>query len=84
MISALFSVVFSILVGAAAGYVAGRLMVSAGSSPLHNIILGMVGGFVGSFLLGLIGLHSFSFIGDFVVSVAGACVCIWAARKLSR
>ena len=84
MIFSLINVIFSLLVGAAAGYVAGRLMNSYPASTLHNIVLGMVGGLVGSFLLGLIGLRATGFVGDFVVSVAGACVCIWLARKFAR
>ena len=66
MLFSIVNVIFSLIVGALAGY------------------LGMLGGFVGSFLLGLIGLRATGFVGDFVVSVAGACVCIWVARKLAR
>lgn len=84
MLFSLFSLIFSLLVGALAGYVAGRLMDSDTSSAFHNIVLGMLGGIVGSFLLGLIGLRAFGFVGDFVVSVLGACVCIWIARKIAR
>ena len=74
MLFSLFSLIFSLVVGAG----------SDTSSALHNIILGMLGGIVGSVLLGLIGLRAFGFVGDFVVSVLGACVCIWIARKIAR
>ena len=84
MFFSIVNVVFSLLVGALAGYAAGRVMGSYPASTLHNIVLGMLGGIVGSFLLGLIGLRATGFVGDFVVSVLGACVCIWVARKLAR
>ena len=84
MLFSIVNVIFSLIVGALAGYVAGRLMGTYPASTLHNIVLGMRGGFVGSFLLGLIGLRATVFVGDLVVSVAGACVCIWVARKLAR
>ena len=47
--------IFSLLVGALAGYIAGRIMGSE-TSTLRNIVLGILGGFVGSILFGLIGI----------------------------
>ena len=79
MLFSIINVIFSLIVGALAGYVAGRLMGAYPASTLHNIVLGMLGGFVG-----LIGLRATGFVGDFVVSVVGACACIWIARKLAR
>ena len=58
MFFSIINVIFSLIVGALAGYVAGRLMGTYPASTLHNIVLGMLGGFVGSFLLGLIGLRA--------------------------
>src|SRR5699024_11270725 len=81
MFFSIINVIFSRIVGSLAGYVAGRLMGTYPASTLHNIVLGMLGGFVGSFLLGLIGLRATGFVGDFVVSVVGACACIWIAHK---
>lgn len=77
----MMSFIISILLGALAGYIASRIMHSE-SSTLRNIVLGIVGGFVGSLLFGLVGLGSTSIVGDVLVSVAGACVCIWVGRKL--
>ena len=78
----LMGLLFSLLIGALAGWCAGRLMGSE-TSALRNIGLGILGSFVGSILFSLIGRRASGFIGDFVVSVAGACVCIWLGRKLS-
>ena len=47
MLFSIVNVIFSLIVGALAGYVAGRLMGTYPASTLHNIVLGMVGGFVG-------------------------------------
>ena len=49
--------IFSLLVGALAGYIAGRIMGSE-TSTLRNIVLGILGSFVGEFLFGLIGIHA--------------------------
>jgi len=68
-----------------AGYLAGKLMKD--DKPhgwILNIILGLIGGFVGSLIFSLIGLGSRSFIGDVLVSTVGACIVIWLVRKLAK
>lgn len=72
-----------ILIGALAGYAAGRIMGSE-TSAVRNISLGILGGFVGDLLFSLIGLGATDLIGDILVSIVGACVCIWVGRKLFK
>ena len=52
------------------------------SGTLKNIFLGVAGGAVGSFVFGLLGLSADGLVGSLVVSVVGACICIWLGRKL--
>ena len=53
-------------------------------SALRNIVLGILGSFVGGILFGLVGLSATGLVGEIIVSVIGACVCIWAGRKLFK
>ena len=71
----------SIIMGAIVGWLAGKLMDEEGGL-LRNIIIGVIGSFVGSFVFGLIGLSAHGFIGGLIVSVVGACLFIWLGRKL--
>ena len=73
----MFGFIFSLLIGALAGSIAGRIMGSE-TSALRNIVLGILGSFVGG-ILSATGL-----VGEIIVSVIGACVCIWAGRKLFK
>lgn len=73
--------IFSLLIGALSGYIAGRIMGSR-TSALRNVILGFLGGAVGSALFGLIGIHSYNWLGDVIVAVIGACICIWIGRRI--
>mgnify|MGYP000211582133 FL=1 len=77
----MFGFIFSLLIGALAGYIAGRIMGSE-TSTVRNIVLGILGSFVGEFLFGLIGIHATGSISSFVISVLGACVCIWVDNRL--
>ena len=69
--------------GALAGYVAGRFM-GTETSLGRNILMGILGSFVGGILFGLVGLSATGLVGEIIVSVIGACVCIWAGRKLFK
>ena len=73
--------IFSLLVGALAGYIAGRIMGSE-TSALRNIVLGILGSFVGEFVFGLFGIYATGSITSFIISVIGACICIWIGQKL--
>ena len=75
--------IVSILIGARAGYIAGKIMGSEGGF-LHNLVLGMIGGVVGRLLLGLVGLASYSLLGDVLVAVLGACVFLFVGRRFFR
>ena len=66
---------------ALAGFIASRLMKSE-MSLLWNIILGLVGGAVGSVVAGWVGLRSSNSLGGLIISVAGACLVIWLARMI--
>lgn len=71
----------SLITGAIIGWIASKIMNSE-SSLLRNIVVGIVGSFVGSFLFGLLGFYAFGWFANLVVSVIGACVFIWLGRKL--
>lgn len=76
--------ILSLVIGALAGYIAGRIMKSGGGL-IRNIILGVAGSVVGGFLASLLGLYARTFsIGGLVISVAGACLVIWIGRKLFK
>ena len=81
LVGLLVSLVIGVLVGALAGYIAGRFM-GTETSFARNAVLGVLGSFVGEFLFGLIGIHATGSISSFVISVLGACVCIWVDNRL--
>ena len=80
LIGLLASLLVGVLVGALAGHIANRFM-GTQTSTGRNIVLGILGSFVGEFLFGLIGIHATG-ISSFVISVLGACVCIWVDNRL--
>ena len=77
----MMGLIWSIIIGALAGAIATGIM-NERSSWIKNIILGILGGFVGGWLFRLIGFTATGIFGSIVVSVVGACICIWIGRKL--
>lgn len=72
----------SILIGGIAGWIASRIM-NASTGIIANIALGIVGAMVANWLLGLVGISAEPrWISQLVVGGAGACLLIFAARKL--
>ena len=76
------SILISLGLGAIAGWLAGIIMNSKGSL-LRNIIIGIIGGFLGSYLFGLLNISIASgYLGTIIESAVGACVLIFICRLL--
>ena len=73
--------IFSIIIGALTGALAGNIMHSH-HGLIMIIIIGMVGSTVGHFLFGLIGFSA-SGLAGFIVDIIGACIVIALARKIA-
>jgi len=66
-----------------AGMFAGRILRGRGYGPVMDVLLGLVGGLVGSFVLRLIGLNwvdNIWLIGNILVGIIGAVVFVYAIR----
>jgi len=75
----------TIIIGAIAGWIAGKIMKSGGGL-FKNIIVGVIGSFVGGLIFQFLGFGSvmtFSLAG-IIVAVIGACICIAIVRALAR
>lgn len=72
-----------IVIGALAGWGAGKLMGS--SLPLiWNIVLGIAGGVLGGALLGRINLFTNGWLNYGVTALAGACLILFIVRLLKK
>jgi len=81
----IINIIAWILVGALAGWIAGKIMKTAKNSFWRNVVLGIAGSLVGGFLASLLGISAKAFsIGGLAVAVAGACLCIFLARKFAK
>ena len=72
------AILLFILIGAAAGWLAGLIMKGGGFGMLGNIIVGIVGGFLGGWLTRILGFSNGGGLGwQILVSVLGACLLLF-------
>lgn len=76
--------IYTVVVGGIAGWLAGQLTKGKGFGVIVNIILGIVGSWVGTFLLGLMQLHAGGMVGELAVAVIGAVILVWIVGKLKK
>lgn len=72
--------IIAVCVGIAAGFLAGKIMNGSGYGIVMDLVLGLLGGIFGRFVLGLVGIGSYGIIGSILISTFGAVMLIWAVR----
>ena len=73
----------AIIIGGLAGWLAEQFMKSD-MGLLMNIVLGVIGAAVASFLFGLLGVQLGGWIGYLIAGFIGACILIAIARAIRR
>lgn len=76
--------IWYILIGLAAGFIAGKLVKGGGFGLWVNLLVGIIGGVLGGWLFGILGIHTSNIIGSLLTSVVGAVVLLWLADFISR
>jgi len=77
-------IVWFILIGLVAGWLAGVIMKGGGFGVVGNIVVGVVGALIGGFLFRLLGLAAGGLIGSLVVATVGAVILLYLVRVLKR
>jgi uncharacterized membrane protein YeaQ/YmgE (transglycosylase-associated protein family) len=76
---------YFILLGAAAGWLAGNIMKGSGFGILGNIVVGIIGGIAGGWVFSLLGISSNGgLIGSLVTAVVGAILLIYLVGLFAR
>ncbi len=71
-----------LLIGAIAGWIAGLIMKGKGSGIILNMIIGIIGAFIGGSAFNFLGLYSNSFLGSLTTAVFGSIALLFIVKKL--
>lgn len=73
-----------LMIGLAAGWLAGQIMKGGGAGLVGDLIVGVIGAVLGGFLFGLLGLTATGLLGQLITATVGAIVLIALLRYLKR
>lgn len=69
-----------ILIGLAAGFLAGIVVKGHGFGIIGNIIVGIIGALLGGFVFGLLGLSTTGKLGELICAFVGAIVLLFLLK----
>jgi uncharacterized membrane protein YeaQ/YmgE (transglycosylase-associated protein family) len=73
-----------ILIGVAAGWLAGQVMKGGGYGLVGDLIVGVIGAVLGGFLFGLLRISAGGLLGSLVTATVGAVVLIALLRVIKK
>lgn len=78
------SILMALIVGAIAGWLAGKLMKGRGFGAVGNIVIGIIGAVIGNFLFGLLGVSAGGLIGSIIMATVGALILLYAVSLIRK
>ena len=66
-----------LLIGAAAGWLAGQIMKGRGFGLWINMLLGVAGSFIGGFLFQFLGIGGNGIVASLIAALVGAIALLW-------
>lgn len=76
--------IWTIIVGILAGFVASKLFKDEGSGCLIDLLLGLVGGWLGGNVLSWLGITWGGVIGQIGTAIVGAVLLLWIVSLLKK
>lgn len=81
----LTAILFWLIVGLIAGFLASVVMRGGGYGVVGDIVVGIVGALIGGFLASLFGIHAGGgLVVSIIIAFIGACILIAILRAVSR
>lgn len=75
------SVIMVLIIGALAGWLAGKITKGKGFGIAINIVVGIVGAVIGGFLFSLLGVSPDGFIGSLLTATVGAVALLFVISQ---
>lgn len=71
-----------LLIGLIAGWLAGQLTRGYGFGLFGNMVVGVIGAFLGGFVFTLLGLSAYGLLGSLIMATIGAMVLLFLLRLI--
>jgi uncharacterized membrane protein YeaQ/YmgE (transglycosylase-associated protein family) len=73
-----------LVIGVVAGFLAGKIMKGAGFGLIGDLIVGVIGSFIGVWIFGLLNISSGGILGLLIAAIVGALVLLYIIRLAKR
>jgi uncharacterized membrane protein YeaQ/YmgE (transglycosylase-associated protein family) len=73
-----------LIIGVLAGFLAGKIMKGGGYGLVGDLIVGVIGSFIGVWVFGLFGIEAGGILGLLVASVIGAVLLLYVIRLAKK
>jgi uncharacterized membrane protein YeaQ/YmgE (transglycosylase-associated protein family) len=80
----MIDLIYFLLIGMAAGWLAGKLMEGRSFGLLGNLVVGVIGAILGGFLFRLVGLLTISLLGSLISATVGAILLLFLLQKFGK
>lgn len=78
------SILMVLLIGAIAGWLAGKIMKGEGFGVPVNIVVGIIGAVIGGFLFGLLGVAINGLVGSLITATVGAVTLLFLISLIKK
>ncbi len=78
----MFDLIYFLLIGLAAGWLAGKIMKGQSFGLLGNLVIGVIGAVLGGLLFRLVGFAAIGLIGSLITATVGAIVLLFILQKM--
>ena len=78
------NLIWFLLIGLAAGWLAGKVMRGGGFGLVGDLIIGVIGALLGGWLFSLLGISAGGLIGSLITAFVGAVVLIFLLRLIRK
>ena len=78
------SLVYFLLIGLAAGWLAGHLVKGRDFGLVENLIIGVIGALIGGFVFGTLGVSVGGLLGQLIAATVGAVILLYLLKFIRR
>jgi uncharacterized membrane protein YeaQ/YmgE (transglycosylase-associated protein family) len=78
------NIVLFLLIGMAAGWLAGKLVKGRGFGLVENLIIGVIGALIGGFVLGALNVNVGGLLGQLIAATVGAIILLYLLKLIRR
>jgi uncharacterized membrane protein YeaQ/YmgE (transglycosylase-associated protein family) len=78
------NIIYFLLIGLAAGWLAGQLVKGRGFGLVENLIIGVIGALIGGFIFGTLGVNVGGLLGQLLAATVGALILLYLLKFIRR